>query len=100
MSVQSQSFSSRNAFLTLLKKEVIRFQKVAFHSIAAPVLSSLLYLIVFGAALQDKININSQSPYLEFLVPGLVMMAILQNAFANTSSSASLMLFKPALEIR
>ena len=87
MSVQSQSFSSRNAFLTLLKKEVIRFQKVAFHSIAAPVLSSLLYLIVFGAALQDKININSQSPYLEFLVPGLVMMAILQNAFANTSSS-------------
>ena len=87
MTVSSQPFSARNAFFTLLKKEIIRFQKVAFHSIAAPVLSSLLYLIVFGAALQDKILTGSQTSYLEFLVPGLVMMAILQNAFANTSSS-------------
>ena len=87
MTVYSQSFSARNAFFTLLKKEIIRFQKIAFHSIAAPVLSSLLYLIVFGAALQDKVMTGSQTSYLEFLVPGLVMMAILQNAFANTYMS-------------
>ena len=52
MTVRSQTFCARDAFFTLLKKEIIRFKKVAFHTIAAPVLSSLLYLIVFGVALQ------------------------------------------------
>ena len=57
-----------------------------FQTIAAPVLSSILYLVIFGAALQGKIMSEGHS-YLEFLVPGLVMMSILQNAFANSSSS-------------
>lgn len=87
MTVCSQTFCTRNAFLTLLKKEIIRFKKVAFHTIAAPVLSSLLYLIVFGAALEERIPTLTQTPYLNFLVPGLVIMAVLQNAFANSSSS-------------
>ena len=87
MSVYPQSFSSKDAFFTLLGKEIIRFKKVAFHTIAAPVLSSLLYLIVFGAALQDRVPTGSPISYLDFLVPGLVIMAILQNAFANSSSS-------------
>lgn len=87
MTHSAQIFCAKNAFLTLLKKEIIRFRKVAFHTIAAPVLSSLLYLIVFGTALQDRVSTQSQTPYLEFLVPGLVMMAVLQNAFANSSSS-------------
>ena len=87
MSVSSQSFCARSAFFTLLKKEIIRFKKVAFHTIAAPVLSALLYLIVFGAALQDRVPFGSTSSYLDFLVPGLVIMAVLQNAFSNSSSS-------------
>lgn len=87
MSVRPQSFCAKAAFFTLLGKEIIRFKKVAFHTIAAPVLSSLLYLIVFGAALQDRVPTGSQFSYLDFLVPGLTIMAILQNAFANSSSS-------------
>ncbi len=87
MSVYPQSFSPVEAFYTLLGKEIIRFKKVAFHTVAAPVLSSLLYLIVFGAALQDRVPTGSSFSYLDFLVPGLVIMAILQNAFANSSSS-------------
>ena len=83
----TQTFCARNAFFTLLRKEIIRFKKVAFHTIAAPVLSSLLYLIIFGAALQNQVVSTSSIPYSNFLVPGLVMMAVLQNAFANSSSS-------------
>lgn len=85
--MQAYPFNALRAFQTLLKKEVVRFQKVAFHTIAAPVLSSLLYLIVFGAAFDNKIEFDSSVSYSQFLVPGLVMMAVLQNAFANSSSS-------------
>ena len=85
--MQAYPFNALRAFQTLLKKEVVRFQKVAFHTIAAPVLSSLLYLIVFGAAFDSKIEFDSSVSYSQFLVPGLVMMAVLQNAFANSSSS-------------
>ena len=70
--------------LTLLKKEVIRFKKVAFHTVAAPVISSFLYLVVFSAAIGERAVGDG---YQQFLVPGLVMMAVLQNAFANTFSS-------------
>lgn len=87
MTVSPQTFCARNAFFTLLKKEIIRFKKVAFHTIAAPVLSSLLYLIVFGTALEERVPTTTQTPYLNFLAPGLVIMAVLQNAFANSSSS-------------
>lgn len=85
--MQAYPFNALRAFQTLLKKEVVRFQKVAFHTIATPVLSSLLYLIVFGAAFDNKIEFDSSVSYSQFLVPGLVMMAVLQNAFANSSSS-------------
>ncbi|MCI5895987.1 MAG: ABC transporter permease [Candidatus Aphodousia sp.] len=85
--MQAYSFNRLRAFQTLLKKEVIRFQKVAFHTIAAPVLSSLLYLVVFGAAFDNQIQVIPAVSYSQFLVPGLVMMTILQNAFANSSSS-------------
>ena len=81
------NFNAKEAFYTLLKKEVLRFKRVAFHTVAAPVLSSLLYLAVFGAVLDDKSGVSSSGAYLEFLIPGLVMMAVVQNAFANTSSS-------------
>lgn len=87
MSVKSQYFYAQTAFFTLLQKEVLRFKKVMFQTIAAPVLSSILYLVIFGAALQGKIMSETGHSYLEFLVPGLVMMSILQNAFANSSSS-------------
>src|SRR5262249_18394992 len=74
-------------FPTLLYKEVLGFWKVRFHTVAAPVLSSLLYLLVFAHALADHVQAFPGVSYVQFLIPGLAMMAVLQNAFANSSSS-------------
>jgi ABC-2 type transport system permease protein len=74
-------------FGTLLYKELLRFWKVAFQTVAGPVLSALLYLVIFAQALGEHVRVFEGVPYTAFLVPGLVMMSILQNAFANSSSS-------------
>ena len=72
---------------TLLYKEVLRFWKVAFQTVAAPVLTAVLYMLIFGHVLQDHVKVYDNVHYTAFLVPGLVMMSVLQNAFANSSSS-------------
>ncbi len=74
-------------FQTLLYKEVLRFWKVAMQTIAAPVLTAMLYLLIFGHVLEEHVQVYPGVRYTAFLVPGLVMMSVLQNAFANTSSS-------------
>jgi ABC-2 type transport system permease protein len=74
-------------FRTLFYKEVLRFWKVGIQTVAAPVLTSLLYLVIFGHALEGRARAFDDLPYTSFLVPGLVMMSVLQNAFANSSSS-------------
>lgn len=76
-----------NGWQTLLYKEVLRFWKVSFQTIAAPVLTSVLYLMIFGHVLEDHVKVYGSLSYTAFLVPGLVMMSVLQNAFANSSSS-------------
>ena len=75
-----------SGFRTLLYKEVLRFWKVSFQTVAAPVLTALLYLLIFSHVLDAHVQINGIR-YTAFLVPGLVMMSVLQNAFANSSSS-------------
>ena len=72
---------------TLLYKEVLRFWKVGFQTVAAPVLTAMLYLLIFGHVLEDHVKVYDSVRYTAFLVPGLVMMSVLQNAFANSSSS-------------
>ena len=72
---------------TLLYKEVLRFWKVGFQTVAAPVLTALLYLLIFGHVLEGHVKVYDSISYTAFLVPGLVMMSVLQNAFANSSSS-------------
>ena len=72
---------------TLLYKEVLRFWKVAFQTVAAPVLTAILYLLIFGHVLEDHVKVYGSVGYTSFLIPGLVMMSVLQNAFANSSSS-------------
>jgi ABC-2 type transport system permease protein len=72
---------------TLLYKEVLRFWKVGFQTVAAPVLTALLYLLIFGHVLSGRVKVYDTIEYTAFLVPGLVMMSVLQNAFANSSSS-------------
>jgi ABC-2 type transport system permease protein len=72
---------------TLLYKEVLRFWKVSFQTVAAPVLTAVLYMLIFGHVLQGQVTVYDKVSYTAFLVPGLVMMSVLQNAFANSSSS-------------
>jgi ABC-2 type transport system permease protein len=74
-------------FWTLFAKETLRFWKVAMQTVAAPVLTALLYLVIFGYAFTGRVQVYDDVPYASFLVPGLVMMSVLQNAFANSSSS-------------
>ncbi|HYL24333.1 MAG TPA: ABC transporter permease [Burkholderiales bacterium] len=74
-------------FTTLCQKELVRFFKVSVQTVAAPVLTALLYLLIFGHALEGRLQVHEDLRYTSFLVPGLVMMSVLQNAFANSSSS-------------
>ena len=76
-----------SGFRTLLYKEVLRFWKVSFQTVGAPVLTGVLYLLVFGHVLQDRVEVFAGVSYTAFLIPGLVMMSVLQNSFANSSSS-------------
>ncbi len=76
-----------SGFPTLLYKEVLRFWKVSFQTVAAPVMTTLLYLFVFAHALAAHVQAFPGVTYVEFLIPGLAMMAMLQNSFANSSSS-------------
>ena len=72
---------------TLYAREVKRFWKVGAQTVGAPVLTALLYLMIFGHVLEDHVKVYGSVSYTAFLVPGLVMMSVLQNAFANSSSS-------------
>ncbi len=76
-----------NGWQTLLYKEVLLFWLVSFQTIAGPVLTAMLYLLIFGHALEAHVKVYGQVSYTAFLVPGLAMMSLLQNAFANSSSS-------------
>ena len=71
---------------TLFKKELLRFWRVSFQTVAAPVMTALLYLMVFSHVLEGRVQVHGVN-YTAFLIPGLIMMSVLQNAFANSSSS-------------
>ncbi len=85
--LQPMAAEGGTGWQTLLYKEVLRFWKVGFQTVAAPVLTAILYLLIFGHVLEDHVKVYDRIPYTAFLVPGLVMMSVLQNAFANSSSS-------------
>ena len=76
-----------SGFSTLFYKEILRFWKVSFQTVLAPIITALLYLTIFGHALRDHVQVYPGVEYTSFLVPGLVMTSVLQNAFANSSSS-------------
>ncbi len=82
-----QSFTVASGFFALFYKEVKRFWRVSFQTVAAPVLTAILYLMIFGHVLEDHVKVYDAISYTAFLIPGLVMMSLLQNSFANTSSS-------------
>lgn len=87
MASEAPGAARRSGFGTLFYKELLRFWKVGFQTVMAPVLTALLYLLIFSHALEEHIEVFPGIPYQAFLIPGLAMMAVLQNAFANSSSS-------------
>ena len=74
-------------FYTLLRKEILRFWRVAFQTVAAPVLTALLYQLIFSHSIGQHVEPYPGVSYAAFLIPGLAMMSMLQNSFANASSS-------------
>ena len=74
-------------FWGLLQKEVLRFWRVVYQTVGAPVLSTFLYLFIFAHILEDRVTVFENVSYINFLIPGLVMMSVIQNAFSNSSSS-------------
>ncbi len=79
--------TARGGFLTLLFKETLRFWKVSMQTVMAPVVTTLLYLMIFAHVLSGHVDVFPGVAYGAFLLPGLAMMTVLQNAFANSSSS-------------
>ncbi len=74
-------------FITLYVRELKRFMKVSVQTVFSPLISSGLYLLIFGVSLGNSIDLGHNVTYLAFLIPGLVMMSVLNNAFQNSSSS-------------
>jgi len=75
------------ACYTLFRKERARFLKVWLQTVLAPVVTSLMYVVVFGHVLEGRVEVFDGVSYVAFLIPGLLMMSVIQNAFANSSSS-------------
>lgn len=82
-----QPLHNRRGMLTLFGKETRRFLRVPVQTLFTPIVTTLLYLLVFGHALAAHVEVFRGVAYTAFLIPGLIMMAVIQNAFANSSSS-------------
>lgn len=76
-----------SGFLTLLEREIKRFLKVIVQTVVTPFVSSFLYLLIFGVSLGNVVRTEGGISYLAFLIPGLMMMGLMNNAFQNSSSS-------------
>jgi ABC-2 type transport system permease protein len=74
-------------FYPLFYKELMRFYKVSIQTVLAPIVTALLYFMIFSHVLKDQQHLSHGLSYAAFLIPGLMMMSMLQNAFANSSSS-------------
>lgn len=85
--VLQPNLDAGSGFRTLFYKEMLRFWKVGFQTVAAPVVTAVLYLMVFSHVLEGRVMVYGTVPYTAFLIPGLIMMSMLQNAFSNASSS-------------
>jgi len=80
-------FSPWLPFFTLLRKEILRFWRVSTQTLLAPIVTASLYLFIFGATLGERLHVLEGFSYAQFVVPGLIIMGVINNSFANTSSS-------------
>ena len=86
---QPEKFVAWLPFATLLQKVVRRFLRVSFQTLLAPIVTASLYLFVFCATLGERISVLEGFSYAQFVIPGLILMGVITNSFANTSSSCS-----------
>ena len=75
------------SFQTILTKEVLRFTRIWVQTILPSVITTTLYFVIFGRLIGDRIGPMDGLPYLDFIVPGLVLMAVITNAYSNVVSS-------------
>jgi len=88
MNQQSDNaFNSWLPFYTLLRKEIRRFLRVASQTLVTPVITASLYLFIFGATLGERISVLEGFSYAQFVIPGLILMGIINNSFSNVASS-------------
>lgn len=80
-------WQDRLGFLTVLRREVTRFWSIKRQTLLAPLLETYLYISIFGAALGSRIKELDGVPYIDFIIPGLIMMTFAMNAFSNNSST-------------
>jgi len=85
--MEAPKFYPHLPFLTLLKKEILRFLTVFTQTLITPIITASLYLLVFGMSLGSRISVTDHFTYIQFVVPGLILMGIINNAFGNSSSS-------------
>lgn len=85
-------------FITLFRREILRFCRVMVQTLVAPFVSAFLYLLIFGVNLGSKMNYQGEYNYLSYLIPGLMMMGFINNAYQNSSSSIANMKFTGDLE--
>lgn len=77
----------KSPFWGLLLREIRRYLKVPYQTLGTPFINALLYLFIFGLSLGRNITLPNYSSYLFFLIPGLIMLTLIKNAFENSSSS-------------
>ena len=85
-------------FVALFLREIRRFLKIIFQTLAAPLINVVLYLLIFGLSIGDQIPLISDVPYVVFLIPGLVMMSTLRNCLDNSAGSVTTAKFCGELE--
>jgi ABC-2 type transport system permease protein len=85
--MEREDFSHFRCFWTLFKKEILRFFQVSGQTLVAPLITASLYLLIFGVNLGQKLSIFEHITYLQFIIPGLILMGVVNNSFANTSTS-------------
>jgi len=84
---QSRTYYSWLPFVTLLRKEILRFWRVSSQTLLTPIITASLYLFVFGATLGQRLSVLEGFSYAQFVIPGLILMGVINNSFANCSSS-------------
>ena len=90
--------SNYTGMLTLLKREISRFLRVWSQTIVPPVVTSLLFILIFGYSLGSRISNIQGISYIAYIIPGLLMMGVIISAYANTSSSLFIAKFQKSIQ--